>query len=81
MNNERVRLLFVGDVIGKPGRRAVQRLLHGLIDQHGIDYVIVNVENAAGGIGVTTEVFKEMTALPTDCFSAVIGTLSLCSTA
>lgn len=70
MSDERVKLLFVGDVVGRPGRRAVQRLLHGLIDKHHIDYVIVNVENAAGGIGVTTEVFKEIATLPIDCFSS-----------
>ncbi len=65
-----VKILFVGDVVGKPGRRAVQRLLHGLIDERGIDYVIVNVENAAGGVGVTPEVLKELDALPIDCFSS-----------
>ncbi len=70
MSAETVRLLFVGDVVGKPGRRAVQRLLHGLIDEHRVDYVIVNVENAAGGIGVTPEVLRELDALPIDCYSS-----------
>lgn len=64
-----VRLLFVGDVVGRPGRRALQRLLHGLIEQHTIDYVIVNVENAAGGIGITPDVLRELDALPIHCFS------------
>lgn len=70
MANERARLLFVGDVIGKPGRRALQRLLHGLIDEHRVDYVVVNVENAAGGIGVTPDVVRELNALPIDCYSS-----------
>lgn len=70
MGSGRVKLLFVGDVVGKPGRRALQRLLHGLIEQHSIDYVIVNVENAAGGVGITPEVLKEIDALPIDCFSS-----------
>jgi metallophosphoesterase (TIGR00282 family) len=65
-----VRILFVGDVVGKPGRRAVQRLLARLIDQHRIDYTIVNVENAAGGMGVTPAVLQELDALPIDCFSS-----------
>jgi hypothetical protein len=69
MRNE-VTLLFVGDVVGKPGRRAVQRLLHGLIEEHAVDYVIVNVENAAGGIGVTPEVLEELDALPIHCYSS-----------
>lgn len=66
---ESVRLLFVGDVVGRPGRRALQRLIHGLIDQHAIDFTIVNVENAAGGIGVTPDVLRELDALPIDCYS------------
>ena len=65
-----IKVLFVGDVIGRPGRRALQRLLHGLIDEHGIDYVIVNVENSAGGIGVTPDVLRELEALPIDCYSS-----------
>lgn len=64
-----MRLLFVGDVIGKPGRRAVQNLLPGLVDRHRADYVIVNVENSAGGFGVTPEVLAEFRDLPIDCFT------------
>ncbi len=52
-----MKLLFVGDVVGKPGRRAlVQSLLPRLVDHHRVDYMVVNVENAAGGFGVTPEV-------------------------
>lgn len=64
-----VKVLFVGDVVGRPGRRVLQRLLSSLVEKHRIDYVIVNVENAAGGIGVTPEVFRELDALPIHCFS------------
>ncbi|MEM1176925.1 MAG: TIGR00282 family metallophosphoesterase [Acidobacteriota bacterium] len=70
MAQETVRILFVGDVVGRPGRRAVQRLLDGLIDERAIDYVIVNIENAAGGIGVTPDVVREFDALPIDCYSS-----------
>jgi metallophosphoesterase (TIGR00282 family) len=62
-----MRLLFVGDVIGKPGRRVLARLLPRLIDQHRADYVVVNVENAAGGFGVTSGVLQELGELPIDC--------------
>ena len=65
-----VKILFVGDVIGKPGRRVVQRLLRSLVDEREIDYVVVNVENAAGGMGVTPDVLRELDALPIDCFSS-----------
>ena len=64
-----MKLLFVGDVFGKPGRRALAELLPGLIDRHRIDYVVVNVENAAGGFGVTHDVFAELDRLPIDCFT------------
>ncbi|MEL7060803.1 MAG: TIGR00282 family metallophosphoesterase [Acidobacteriota bacterium] len=65
-----IRLLFVGDVMGRPGRRALQRLLPTLIDERRLDYVIVNVENSAGGIGVTPDVLRELDALPIDCYTS-----------
>ena len=65
-----MKLLFVGDVIGKPGRRAVTRLLPQLIERHTIDYTVVNIENAAGGFGVTAEVIAELEKLPIDCFTS-----------
>lgn len=64
-----MKVLFVGDIIGKPGRRVLRRLLDGLIDAHRADYVIVNIENAAGGFGVTAGVMKELEELPIDCFT------------
>ncbi len=64
-----IRVLFVGDVVGRPGRRALQRLLPTLVDERKLDYVIVNVENSAGGIGVTPDVFNELDALPIDCYT------------
>ncbi|MEM9595548.1 MAG: TIGR00282 family metallophosphoesterase [Acidobacteriota bacterium] len=65
-----VRILFVGDVIGRPGRRVLQRWLPRLVDERRLDYVIVNVENSAGGIGVTPDVIRELDALPIDCYSS-----------
>ena len=64
-----MKLLFVGDVIGKPGRRALLALLPRLVDQHRTDYVVVNVENSAGGFGVTPEVMAELEELPIDCYT------------
>ncbi len=64
-----MKLLFVGDVIGKPGRRALAALLPRLVDQHRTDYVVVNVENSAGGFGVTPEVMAELEELPIDCYT------------
>lgn len=65
-----MKILFVGDVIGKPGRKALARLLPRLVDEHRADYVIVNVENAAGGFGVTADVLDELDELPIHCMTS-----------
>ena len=64
-----MKLLFVGDVIGKPGRRALRNLLPRLVDQHRADYVVVNVENSAGGFGVTPDVLRDIEDLPIDVYT------------
>jgi metallophosphoesterase (TIGR00282 family) len=64
-----MKLLFVGDVIGKPGRRALHHLLPRIVDQHRIDYAVVNMENSAGGFGVTPEVLREIQDLPIDVYT------------
>jgi metallophosphoesterase (TIGR00282 family) len=55
-----MKILFIGDIVGKPGRRAVRELVPGIIDRHGIDFVIGNCENAAAGFGVTRDVVEEL---------------------
>jgi len=55
-----MKILFIGDIVGKPGRRAVNELLPNLISRHNIDFVIANCENAAAGFGVTREVVEEL---------------------
>ncbi len=55
-----LRLLMIGDVVGRPGRRAVQALLPQLRQEHGLDLVIANAENAAGGMGLTPETALEL---------------------
>src|SRR4051812_17303088 len=47
------RVLMIGDMIGKPGRLAVEQLLPGLREERGIDFVTANGENVAGGMGLT----------------------------
>jgi len=65
-----VKILFVGDVVGSPGRRIVKDRLLGIVDRHQIDLTIVNVENAAGGFGITPEVMAELDGLPIDAFTS-----------
>ncbi|MCL0041442.1 YmdB family metallophosphoesterase [Dehalococcoidia bacterium] len=55
-----MKVLFIGDVIGKPGRKAASTLVPGLRQQHGIDLVIANGENAAGGMGLTPATAEEL---------------------
>ena len=54
-----MNLLFVGDVVGSPGRRLLLDLLPGLRERHSLDFVVVNGENAAGGVGITPSVADE----------------------
>ena len=55
-----MRLLFVGDIVGKPGRRALADLLPGLREEHEPDWVVVNGENSAGGLGITERIAREL---------------------
>jgi metallophosphoesterase (TIGR00282 family) len=55
-----LRILFVGDVVGRPGRSAVAALLPVLKPELHIDFTIVNGENAAGGAGLTAEIAREL---------------------
>ncbi|MBI4308122.1 MAG: TIGR00282 family metallophosphoesterase [Chloroflexi bacterium] len=54
-----MRILVIGDVVGKPGRRAVRALVPSLRKEHHVDFVIANGENAAGGFGITLETVQE----------------------
>lgn len=57
-----MKILFIGDIVGEPRRRAVKLLLPGLRRQHAVDFVIANGENAAGGSGITPRIAEEIFA-------------------
>ncbi len=59
-----IRILFVGDVMGGVGRKLLARHLEPLVDRERVDFVVVNVENAAGGFGLTPAVMAELDRLP-----------------
>jgi metallophosphoesterase (TIGR00282 family) len=65
-----VNLLFFGDVVGKPGRRALARFLPELVERHDVDLVSVNVENAAGGFGLTVDIYHELCGLGIDVLTS-----------
>jgi len=64
-----MRLLFVGDVVGGIGRRSLRVLLPELRERHQPDFVVVNGENAAGGVGITPRVAEELFGLGADALT------------
>lgn len=55
-----MKILTIGDIIGSPGRRALKEILPGLKKEYGIDFVIANGENVAGGLGLTLSTAEEL---------------------
>ncbi len=64
-----MKILFLGDIIGRPGRTAVAAELPGLIERLSPDFVVANGENAAGGFGLTRAVAAELFASGIDCLT------------
>lgn len=65
-----VKILFIGDVVGEPGRRAVRELLPRLRRQHETDLIIANGENSAGGSGITPKTAEELFAAGVDIITS-----------
>jgi metallophosphoesterase (TIGR00282 family) len=64
-----VRILFIGDVVGGLGRRTLLGLLPALRERHAIDFVVVNGENAAGGLGITSKIAREFLTAGVDAIT------------
>ena len=65
-----MKILFIGDIFGEPGRLAVRRRLPELNRLHGLDFVVANVENAAHGRGVTPKIIEELQSYGVNAFTA-----------
>jgi metallophosphoesterase (TIGR00282 family) len=65
-----VKLLFIGDIVGSPGRRAVTQLVSRLRDEHHLDFVIANGENSAGGSGITPGTADEIFSAGVDVITS-----------
>jgi metallophosphoesterase (TIGR00282 family) len=65
-----LKVLFIGDIFGKPGRQAVKTWVPRLISRHGLDLCIGNAENSAGGAGVTPESAEELLASELDLLTS-----------
>ena len=55
-----MHILFIGDIVGRPGRELVRRGLAALVEHYAVDLVIANAENAAGGFGITREIGDQL---------------------
>lgn len=55
-----MRILFIGDIVGRPGRDLVRHGLGPIVQHHGVDFVIANAENAAAGFGITREIGEQL---------------------
>jgi metallophosphoesterase (TIGR00282 family) len=64
-----VRFLFIGDIVGKPGRDIVCQSIPGLVAKYGLDLVVANAENAAGGSGLTPAIYRELVRAGVDAIT------------
>ena len=65
-----MKVLFIGDIVGEAGRKAVRKGIPNLVERLRIDFVIANAENAAGGFGITKEVGEEIFSLGVDVLTS-----------
>ena len=65
-----MRLLFIGDIVGRPGRNLLKQGLGALVDHHAIDLVIANAENSAAGFGITRDIGEELLDLGVDVMTS-----------
>jgi len=65
-----MRILFIGDIVGRPGRQLVKTGLSALVSRHEIDFVVANAENAAAGFGITREIGDELLDLGIDVMTS-----------
>ncbi len=65
-----IRLLFLGDIVGRPGRELVRKGLATLIDHYGVDLVVANAENAAAGRGITREIGDQLLSWGVDVMTS-----------
>ena len=65
-----MKILFIGDIVGQPGRSAVKALLPELLSRHGVGFVVANGENSAGGSGITPKTAEEIFSAGVDVITS-----------
>ena len=70
--NEQIKVLFIGDIVGRPGRNAVKHFLDDLraSENNDYDFIIANVENASHGFGLTEKNHNDLASYGIDCFTS-----------
>lgn len=64
-----MKILAVGDIVGENGVKKLKEELPKIRQNENIDFVIVNAENSAGGMGITTKIFNDLLSLKIDCIT------------
>ncbi len=72
-----MKILYIGDIMGRPGRQTVRKILPGLIAERGIDFVVAQGENLSSGKGLQRKAVEEMMAAGVNAFTAGDWTLHL----
>lgn len=70
MFSDHVDILFIGDIVGKPGRQALELFLPEIKKEYNVDIVIANAENAAGGFGCTRAIYDDLLSLGVDVLTS-----------
>ncbi|MGM0442360.1 MAG: TIGR00282 family metallophosphoesterase [Elusimicrobiota bacterium] len=65
-----MNILFIGDIVGRPGRKAINEGLSSIVDREEIDFVIANGENSAGGLGITPKIMNNLIRRGIDVFTS-----------
>src|SRR5215208_2093007 len=65
-----MNILIIGDVVGTPGRNVMKKALPRVFARHEIDYCVANIENAAGGFGITKDLCDEFLGMGVDCMTS-----------
>lgn len=69
-DDKTLKILFFGDMVGKPGRNAVKEYLQSIAPEQNPDFVIANVENASHGFGLTEKNYNELSSYGIDCMTS-----------
>jgi metallophosphoesterase (TIGR00282 family) len=65
-----MNILFIGDIIGRPGRELIRKGLRGVVERHQVDFVIANAENSAAGFGITKDVGDSLLEMGVDVMTS-----------